>query len=109
MLAPNDSPLSVRDAIAACRLYLAWAITVYVLLLARASADGLIGSSRSRDVSFGASALQLAGEVAIRRTAEQRIRPWQGGYIAVLTQHLGRTDRTAFLRKRETRLAMLVL
>ena len=40
------------------------------------------------------------------RTAEQRVRTWNGGYIAVFSAGLGRTDRTA-LRKRERALQLL--
>ncbi len=105
LLAANDRPISVRDAIAACGLFGLSDNSVRVAL-ARASADGLIQAAGRGTYRLGASALQLAGEVATWRTAEQRIRPWQGGYLAVLTQHLGRTDRAA-LRKRERALAML--
>ena len=105
LLATEDTPLSVRGAISACRLFGLSDNSVRVAL-ARASADGLIEAAGRGTYRLSASALQLAGEVATWRTAEQRIRPWQGGYIAVLTQHLGRTDRAA-LRKRERALAML--
>lgn len=105
LLATNDTPLSARDAIAACSLFGISANSVRVAL-ARASADGLIQAAGRGTYCLGASALELAGEVATWRTAEQRMRPWHGAYLAVLTNNLGRSDRAA-LRKRERALAML--
>ncbi len=105
LLATNDTPLSARDAIAACTLFGISENSVRVAL-ARASADGLLQAAGRGTYCLGESALKLAGDVATWRTAEQRVRAWHGGYLAVLSSALGRSDRAA-LRRRERALAML--
>jgi len=55
---------------------------------------------------LGPQALDLAGDVATWRSAEQRLRPWHGDWMTVFTANLGRTNRTA-LKRRERALTML--
>ncbi len=97
--------LSVREAIAACQLFGIRENSVRVAL-ARLSAEGFIMAASRGSYCLGPNALELAGEVATWRTAEQRVRPWSGEFIAVYTGALGRADRPA-LRKRERALDML--
>lgn len=104
LLAFNQA-ISAKDAIAACALFGVSENSVRVAL-ARLSAEGLIEAEERANYRLGASALTLAGDVTTWRTAEQRIRTWNGQYIAVFSSSLGRTDRTA-LRKRERALQLL--
>ena len=105
LLLAFDEALSAKDAIAACQLFGVSDNSVRVAL-ARLSAEGLIEAAERATYRLSATALELAGDVATWRTAEQRVRTWNGGYIAVFSAGLGRTDRTA-LRKRERALQLL--
>ncbi|MCC6373261.1 MAG: GntR family transcriptional regulator [Moraxellaceae bacterium] len=104
LLAFNQA-LCAKDAIAACRLFGVNENSVRVAL-ARLSAEGLIEAEERANYRLSASALTLAGDVATWRTAEQRIKSWDGTYLAVFSASLGRTNRTA-LRKRERALQLL--
>lgn len=105
LLANQNTPLSAKDAIAACALFGISDNSVRVAL-ARASADGLLCAAGRGTYCLGDSALELAGDVATWRTKEQRLRSWQGNYLVVLSHSLGRSNRSA-LRHRERALAML--
>lgn len=105
MLAADGVALSARDAISACSLFGISANNARVALV-RLAADGLIASSERGLYQLGDSAHELADEVAGWRTAEQRVRPWSGGYLCVHSAPLGRSDRSA-LRRRQRALNML--
>ena len=105
LLLAFDEALSAKDAIAACQLFGVSDNSVRVAL-ARLSAEGLIEAAERATYRLSPTALELAGDVATWRTAEQRVRTWHGAYIAVFSAGLGRTDRTA-LRKRERALQLL--
>jgi phenylacetic acid degradation operon negative regulatory protein len=105
LLAAEGHPLSVREAISACALFGISANSVRVALV-RLSADGLIEATERGSYRLSASAHELADDVATWRSAEQRMRPWEGGWLAVHTAGLGRSDRVA-LRRRSRALAML--
>jgi phenylacetic acid degradation operon negative regulatory protein len=105
LLLAFDEALSAKDAIAACRLFGISENSVRVAL-ARLSAEGLIEAAERATYRLSPTALELAGDIATWRTAEQRVRTWHGDYIAVFSAGLGRTDRTA-LRKRERALQLL--
>mgnify|MGYP000085448055 CR=1 FL=1 len=74
--------------------------------LARLSADGLIEAAERGSYALSARAHELADDVATWRTAEQRVRPWSGSWIAVHCGALGRSDRRA-MRNRDRALGML--
>ena len=74
--------------------------------LARLSSASMIVAAGRGAYRLGPLAMELAGDVATWRTAEQRIRPWQGGFVAVHAGALGRSDRSA-LRQRTRALQML--
>jgi phenylacetic acid degradation operon negative regulatory protein len=105
MLALGDKPMLAREAIAACALFRITENSLRVTL-ARLSAVGLIEVSGRGTYRLGPAALDLAGDVATWRTLEQRLRPWQGGYIMVHSGALGRSDRMA-LQRRERALHMV--
>jgi phenylacetic acid degradation operon negative regulatory protein len=105
LLLAFDEALSAKDAIAACRLFGISENSVRVAL-ARLSAEGLIEAAERATYRLSPTALELAGDIATWRTAEQRVRTWHGDYITVFSAGLGRTDRTA-LRKRERALQLL--
>lgn len=105
LLLASGAPLSVREAINACALFGISENSVRVALV-RLSADGMIEAAGRGSYTLSDSAHELADDVATWRTAEQRVRPWHGGWIAVHCAGLGRSDRAA-LRRRTRALAML--
>lgn len=105
MLAVGDKPMTARDAIQAGALFHISENSLRVTL-ARLSATGLIEVAERGAYRLGPAATDLAHEVASWRTMEARLRPWQGGYIAVHSGALGRSDRAA-LQRRERALQMM--
>jgi phenylacetic acid degradation operon negative regulatory protein len=105
LLARDGESLSARECIAACALFGISANNVRVAL-ARLSAEGLIEASERGRYIMSDTAHQLADEVALWRSAEQRVRDWHGQYLAVHCGALGRSNRAA-LRQRERALRML--
>lgn len=105
LLANTGEPMSARDAITACALFGISANNARVAL-ARLAADGLIETAERGSYVLSARAHELADDVATWRTAEQRVRDWRGGYLAVYCGNLGRSDRKA-LRNRARALDML--
>lgn len=105
LLAVGDQALTAREAVAAAALF---GITENSLrvTLARLCATQLIEATERGAYRLGNAGAGLAGEVASWRTAEQRVRPWQGDFIMVHSAALSRSDRSA-LRQRERALDML--
>lgn len=105
LLAADPEPLSARDAVTACALFDISDNNARVAL-ARLSSEGLIEPAERGSYLLSARAHELADEVATWRTAEQRVRDWNGGYIGVHCGALPRSDRAA-LRARRRALDML--
>lgn len=105
LLASDYHQVSVREAITACGIFAISENSVRVALV-RLSADGLVQAAGRGHYRLGPQALDLAGDVATWRSAEQRLRPWHGDWMTVFTANLGRTNRTA-LKRRERALTML--
>jgi len=105
LLASDHHQVSVREAITACGIFAISENSVRVALV-RLSADGLVQAAGRGHYRLGPQALDLAGDVATWRSAEQRLRPWHGDWMTVFTANLGRTNRTA-LKRRERALTML--
>jgi phenylacetic acid degradation operon negative regulatory protein len=101
----KDEELDAAGAIRACALFGISANNARVAL-ARLQTSGLIEAVGRGSYRLGADGLALAQEVRAWRTAEQSLRSWEGGWVAVLTATLGRSDRKE-LRARERALAML--
>lgn len=98
LLARHGQPLEAREAIQAADLFGISANATRVAL-ARLAADNLIAASGRGRYLLGERGRELAGDIAGWRHVEHRLRPWQGGYIGVVTSQLGRTDRTAVARR----------
>lgn len=107
LLAAEGQPLPARAAIASCALFGMGENSVRVTL-ARLTAAGLIESAGRGTYRLGPNATGLAAEVGTWRRAGQRLRDWNGGWIAVHVGNLGRSDRVA-LRARDRALALLGL
>ena len=105
LLLAAGKPMSVRDGIVACSTFGISENSLRVAL-ARLSAAGLIEAAGRGTYRLGASAKDFAGDVATWRNAEQRLRAWPGGFVAVHSGALGRSDRVA-LRRNERALQML--
>ncbi len=74
--------------------------------LARLRAAQLVHSDQRGRYRLGERARAVHGQVASWRARERRTRPWDGGWLAVHTSPLGRSDRRA-LRRRIRALAFL--
>lgn len=107
LLAADEGMLTARDAIGACGLLGIRENSVRVALL-RLASSGLIESTGRGSYQLGPDAEGLAGEISTWREAEKRVREWKGGWIAVHTASLGRSDRPA-LRARDRALSLLGL
>lgn len=105
LLASTRHQLSAREAITACGIFAISENSVRVALV-RLSADGLVQAAGRGHYRLGPQALDLAGDVATWRSAEQRVRPWAGDWLTVFSAGLGRSNRTA-LKHRERALQML--
>jgi phenylacetic acid degradation operon negative regulatory protein len=101
----TDEELDAAAAVRACALFGISANNTRVAL-ARLQSAGLIETAGRGAYRLGADGRALAGEVRAWRSAEQSLRSWDGGWVAVLTGALGRSDRKE-LRARERALAML--
>lgn len=107
LLGARGAALPARDAVAACSLFGISENSVRVTL-ARLSAVGLVEAAGRGSYRLGPNAVPLAADVATWRGAEQRLRDWNGGWVAVHAGNLGRSDRPA-LRARSRALALLGL
>jgi phenylacetic acid degradation operon negative regulatory protein len=107
LLAAGDAGQTVRQAIASCGLFGIRENSVRVALV-RLAAEGLIQSTGRGTYRVGPRGIALARDVATWRTAESRVRDWDGGWIAAHVGALGRSDRAA-LRSRDRALALLGL
>jgi len=107
LLATDDGELSARDAVAGCALFGIRENSVRVALVRLASA-GLIEAAGRGSYRLGENGTDLAADVSTWRSAEQRVRAWQGGWVAAHVGNLGRTDRVA-LRARDRALGLLGL
>ncbi len=94
LLAARDLPLTARDAVAACGLFGIRENNVRVCL-ARLSAEGLIEAASRGHYRLSPKALRLGDEVAHWRSAEDRLRAWQGDFVAVRAVRPDRNDRSA--------------
>jgi len=107
LLGTSSEALAARDAVASCALFGVRENSTRVAL-ARLLAAGLIEVAGRGAYRLGPNAAELAAEVATWRRAEQRVREWNGAWIAVHVGGLGRIDRVA-LRSRERALGILGL
>jgi phenylacetic acid degradation operon negative regulatory protein len=95
----EGAPLSARQAVASCALFGIRENSVRVALV-RLAAAGMIEAAGRGTYRLGPNAVKLADEVRTWRTAETRVRRWNGAWIAVQCGAVGRSDRAA-LRQRD--------
>ncbi|MBU1287291.1 MAG: hypothetical protein KJ871_06145 [Alphaproteobacteria bacterium] len=67
--------------------------TAIRMAVTRLVKDGLLESVDRGVYATGPKAAAFTAEISNWRNAPDRTRPWAGGWIGVLTNHLGRTDR----------------
>lgn len=107
LLAADDDRLSTREAVAAGQL-LGFSENSMRVALARLTREQRLVACERGHYQLGPAALDLAEDVRGWRAGEARVRDWQGGWLAVHTGALGRSDRSA-LRLRERALDLLGL
>jgi phenylacetic acid degradation operon negative regulatory protein len=105
LVAAGGAPLPVRLAVAACELFDISQNSVRVALVRLGSA-GLIEAAGRGEYRLADAAKDLAREVMSWRSAEERVKSWDGGYVAAFSGALGRSDRAA-LRRRARALSIL--
>ena len=105
LLASADQPLPVSHAVAAGAVFGISENHVRVTL-ARLAAQDMAQATERGAWRLGPAAQSLAQDVATWRTAGQRLRPWNGQYVAVHRGALARGDRAA-ARRRERALQLL--
>jgi len=105
LLASGDNPLPVSHAVAACAVFGISENHVRVTLARLAAQDMVLATERGA-WRLGPAAQRLAQDVANWRSTEQRLRPWNGQYVAVHCSALARSDRAA-TRQRERALHLL--
>ncbi|AMR79839.1 PaaX family transcriptional regulator [Cupriavidus nantongensis] len=104
LVASETETLDASDAIRACALFGISDNNARVALTRLASAD-LIETAGRGTYRLGRAGRALGEDISAWRIAEQRVRPWDGTWVAVLIAGLGRSDRSA-LRVRERALAL---
>lgn len=97
-VAAGDTPLPVRIAVGAARLFGISENNVRVAF-ARLSSAGMIEAAGRGEYRLGEGATEFARDIASWRHAEARMRKWSGNYVMVHTGALGRTDRSALRRR----------
>lgn len=105
LLASGDSPLPVSHAVAAGAVFGISENHVRVTLARLAAQDMVLATERGA-YRLGPAAQGLAQDVANWRQTAQRLRPWNGQYVAVHCGALARSDR-ATTRQRERALHLL--
>ena len=90
LLASSDNPLPVSHAVAACAVFGLSENHVRVTL-ARLAAQDMVLTTERGAWRLGSAARSLAQDVANWRHAEQRLRPWNGQYVAVHCSALARS------------------
>ena len=107
LLATDQGTLTTAEAVKAGQLLGVAGGNVRVTLT-RLAAAGLLESSGRAEYRLSAGGKVLGEAVAVWRTAEDRLRPWNGGWIAVLTGNLPKAARTPW-RARYRALALVGL
>jgi phenylacetic acid degradation operon negative regulatory protein len=107
LLASDGGELFARDAVAGAALFGIRENSVRVALV-RLASGGLIEATGRGSYRLGPNGADLAADVSTWRSAERRVRKWQGGWVAVNVGNLGRSDRVA-LRARDRALLLLGL
>ncbi len=105
LVALETETLDASDAIRACALFGISDNNARVALT-RLVNTSLIETAGRGTYRLGAEGRALGEDVSAWRITEQRVRPWDGTWVAVLIAGLGRSDRTA-LRERERALALV--
>jgi phenylacetic acid degradation operon negative regulatory protein len=98
LVAAGGVPLAVRQLVRAAALFEISQNNVRVAIV-RLAGSGLIEAAGRGAYRLAPSAEDLAREVASWAKAEERVKTWSGGYWAVFTGALGRTDRAALRRR----------
>ncbi len=107
LLGVDGGVLGVAEAVAAARLFDISGNATRVAL-ARLASAGLVETVGRGAYRLGPGGRALAGEVGNWRSAEEKLKPWDGAWIAVAAGGLPRADRAA-LRLRERALRILGL
>jgi len=105
LLATDEDSLPVSHAVAAGAVFGLSENHVRVTL-ARLAAQDMAQATERGAWRLGPAARSLAQDVANWRRTTERLRPWNGQYVAVHCGHLARSDRTS-TRQRERALHLL--
>lgn len=98
LMAGNGVPLTSKEAVSACLLFGIGEVSTRVALT-RLLSEKLTETAGRGIYKLGPNAMEIADDVAKWRHADQAIRVWHGDYVTVYGHALGRTDRTALVRR----------
>jgi phenylacetic acid degradation operon negative regulatory protein len=98
LMAGNGMPLSSKEAVSACLLFGIGEVSTRVALT-RLLSEQLTETAGRGIYKLGPNAMEIADDVSTWRTTDQVVRVWHGDYITVYGHALGRTDRTALVRR----------
>ena len=105
LVAKDGAPLLVREAIVACELFGISENNVRVTL-ARLTIEALLEGAGRGSYQLGPQAKDISSQLFEWRSVEQHLRAWDGSYLMVACNALGRSDRNV-LRQRERALHMV--
>lgn len=98
LMAGNGVPITSKEAVSACLLFGIGEVSTRVALT-RLLAEKLTETAGRGIYKLGPNAMEIADDVAKWRYADQAVRVWHGDYVTVYGHALGRTDRTALVRR----------
>ena len=98
LMAGNGVPLSSKEAVSACLLFGIGEVSTRVALT-RLLSERLTETAGRGIYKLGPNAMEITDDVSTWRTTDQVVRVWHGDYITVYVHALGRTDRTALVRR----------
>ncbi len=98
LMAGNGVPITSKEAVSACLLFGIGEVSTRVALT-RLLSEKLTETAGRGIYRLGANAMEIADDVSKWRHADQSVRVWHGDYMTIYGHALGRTDRTALVRR----------
>ena len=98
LMAGNGVPITSKEAVAACLLFGIGEVSTRVALT-RLLSEKLTETAGRGIYRLGPNALEIADDVSKWRHIDQSVRVWHGDYMTIYGHALGRTDRTALVRR----------
>lgn len=98
LMAGNSVTITSKEAVSACLLFGIGEVSTRVALT-RLLSEKLTETAGRGIYRLGSNALEIADDVSKWRHSDQSVRVWHGDYMTIYGHALGRTDRTALVRR----------